>query len=202
MRSVTSTIFLIHMNKIFFLISCKSQDGEYKINYYIFPFKESEGHIRNNLKEGTWKYYDPDGTIKSIITYSKGIEDGHYQAYYENGKLSSDAYIKNGNFVGFVRNYYQSGNINSEEYYDEHSLMQGKFRLWFESGKLMQVGIRLNGKIIGDCILYYENGKIKENRFYDSLGNRDSIWKSYSIKGDLIKEEKYKADSLILEEVK
>ncbi|MGH2646209.1 MAG: toxin-antitoxin system YwqK family antitoxin, partial [Ginsengibacter sp.] len=169
----------------------------YTINYYLFPIKKSEGYVKNNLKEGIWKYYYSDGKVSSIVTYSKGVRNGRSQQFYQNGKLSSDVFYQNGNFYGTVKNFYLNGNLNTEEYYDKNHVDQGPFKIWFESGKLSETGSTINGKIVGKCILYHENGNVKEIRFYDSLGRKDSVWSYYSPTGTLIKKEEYNQDSLI-----
>ena len=129
--------------------------------------------------------------------YSNGEKNGQSLEYDKNGNLSSDVTYKNGQFYGIVKFYYPNGKVNYEEYYDEKGLTQGAFNLWYPSGKLSQIGKSIDGKMVGRWLQYHENGKIKSISYYDFLGNKDSIWSFYSIKGDLIKTEKYKADSLI-----
>ena len=182
---------------ILFFLSCRIPEKKYKIDYYNYPLKKSEGLMKYNLKEGVWKYYFPNGKISSIITYSHGEMNGETKVYNENGHLSSIAILKNGNFIGQMINYYPNGALNTIEKYDSNGITQDTFKIWFESGKLSEIGKFLNGMIVGKCVFFYENQNIREIRHYDSFGKKDSFWTYYSLKGELVKKESYEADSLL-----
>jgi len=79
----------------------------YYINYLKNGNKNMEGRIEDNVRVGTWKFYDEGGTLvkevnydpaKFLFTDSKGEKDsvmhyGTYKSWYYNGNLQSEGFI-------------------------------------------------------------------------------------------------------------
>ena len=69
-----------------------SEDGKITAGY-IFTKGQltGEGIIdEDGIKEGTWKEYYGDGTLRSVGIYAKGKPVGEWKYYFENGKTESE----------------------------------------------------------------------------------------------------------------
>jgi hypothetical protein len=62
-------------------------DGEFQINY---PNGNTylAGELKNDNKQGTWKFYFENGELQAIEKYDDGRPVGIWKYYNENGKLS------------------------------------------------------------------------------------------------------------------
>ena len=62
-------------------------DGEFQINY---PNGNTylTGELKNDNKQGTWKFYFENGELQAIEKYDDGRPVGIWKYYNENGKLS------------------------------------------------------------------------------------------------------------------
>lgn len=73
-----------------------------------------EGPIKNNLREGVWRSYYPDGTLWSQATFVEGKSQGETLTYYQNGKLR-------------YKGYYSMDEKSGEwEWYDSTGVIQKK----------------------------------------------------------------------------
>lgn len=62
--------------------------------YYLFYSNAAEtnllmeGELGNGLRQGQWKYYNPDGTLYSRCQYSNGKMNGLYEVLNPDGSVS------------------------------------------------------------------------------------------------------------------
>jgi len=61
-------------------------------------------------KQGLWKTYYDNGTIKWEITYKDDVANGYAKAYYESGCVREEGNWKEGKWVGTYKNYYLTCN--------------------------------------------------------------------------------------------
>ena len=61
-------------------------------NYYESGILMMEGPIANNLRNGDWVSYFPDGKVQSTGVFKDGVRVGPSKVYHENGKLWMDGY--------------------------------------------------------------------------------------------------------------
>lgn len=93
-------------------------DGKRKI--YKGKSVEIEEFYENNVMNGTYKVFYPDGTVKLERPYNHGILEGMVKGYYPSGAIKEE--------VTFVDN-----------------MEQGPFREFHENGQVMWEGSYLNG---------------------------------------------------------
>jgi antitoxin component YwqK of YwqJK toxin-antitoxin module len=140
------------------------------INGYLYNndgTKLGEGIITNEgKKEGEWKYFNKDGTIRSSGNYANNLEKGTWKYFYFNGKTEQTGVYKNGKVDGLWKWYYDNGDLRREEEYFE-------------------------GKEEGVCIEYDTLGGIIENGSYFD-GQKEGDW-SYNV-GDYSEKGKYIGD--------
>lgn len=58
-----------------------------------FPIVKSVGEYVNNAKEGLWKEYYSNGTIRSEVEFKNGVPYGDCKFYWENGNLKFELSI-------------------------------------------------------------------------------------------------------------
>jgi antitoxin component YwqK of YwqJK toxin-antitoxin module len=144
-------------------------------------------------KEGDWKQYYTDGTLRSVGSYSKGKTIGNWKYYYENGKLESEGkYTKSGLPDGLWRWYFEDGSIRRSQSFIA-GMEDGEYEEHDETGRLIVKGQYAEGVEEGDWI--YDFGNYRETGSYKS-GARFGTWKSYYNDGQLRFEGNYLDDNL------
>lgn len=83
-------------------------------------------------------YYENSDTLKSSITYIKGIPYGKYILYYRNGEISEKGHYKKGALHGKYSVYYENGKIREKGHY-KHGKLDGKIKFYDENGKKIRV---------------------------------------------------------------
>ena len=71
-------------------------DGRWvrEVEYYESGLLKMEGPIENNLRNGEWTAYFPDGKVQSTAVFKDDVCSGKNQIFYENGHLWMDGYYK------------------------------------------------------------------------------------------------------------
>lgn len=152
-----------------------------------------EGIIdEEGIKDGPWKEFYDDGTLRSVGTYDKGNRVGDWKFYYENGKIESQGkYSKKGTPDGTWRWYYDDGTLRREESYIA-GLEDGEYTEYDEKGRLIVKGSYVEGLEEGEWI--YDFGDYKEQGTYKN-GARNGKWKSWYPDGTLRFEGQYLDDN-------
>jgi uncharacterized protein len=179
-------------------------NGEYKIFHEDGTIKES-GQFFEGYAIGTWKEFFKGGKIKSLKYYSDSI------GYEERKKLKRYENTMGVKYLSFPiktwLEYDSLGNIFYKTYHDDsfNIILEEEF---YPSGKL-HFKTSYNGEVPymcsknpgysirnGSAEQYYENGKIKIEGYYINE-EKNGVWKYFDLKGNIIKTEKYRNDSLI-----
>jgi uncharacterized protein len=139
--------------------------------------KTGEGIIlEDGSRDGHWKEYFDDGSVKAEGDYKNGKEVGEWKYYYPNGKLEqAGKYSNTGKLTGTWKWYYDTGQLLREEDY-EKGVRDGLHTEYDENGKVVEEGEYLNDEengpwfsISGD---YLERGTYRD-------GLKNGMWKSY-----------------------
>ena len=155
-------------------------------------------------KEGVWKEFYNNGTLKEEKTYLNGKLNGYFKIYNKEGRLL-DAIKYNNGEVDLNSNDFET-NIEIKEEYDENEnlIFQGSYKKeipigahrYFNSkgnvtksktydilGNLVAEGIVLvNGKEDGEWIYYYKKGK-KQATGKFKKGKKQGKWTYYYSNG-------------------
>ncbi len=116
-------------------------------------------YLDEGAKEGSWKYYHPDGTLRSEEEYRKGERVGAYRAYGKSGKLERTIvdYTRNGITYTATTDHYRNGNVK-EEGRSRDGKTEGVVRRYYPDGTVRKVE-------------YYENDEQQGwQQFHDALG--------------------------------
>ena len=145
------------------------------------------------IKEGDWREFYMDGTLRSVGTYVKGKPVGTWKYYFENSKLESEGkYTKTGALDGTWRWYFEDGSIRRVQSFVA-GMEDGEYEEHDETGRLIVKGQYVEGLEEGEWIYDFVN--------YREIGNyrggaRFGKWKSYYADGILRFEGEYIDDNL------
>ncbi|MCF8302400.1 MAG: hypothetical protein K9I94_03920 [Bacteroidales bacterium] len=159
---------------------------EYKKGY-IVSRKRINRYDRQNRRNGSWKWFYDEGTLRMEGIYSHGLKDGYFKQYDRDGNLQKVEKYVNGELqedaqevvdLEIITDYYPDGSVKTVGTYKD-GVPQGIRREYDKEGNISQAYIFKNGQIIGEGIIkengkkngswvsYYQNGKIKARGTYD-----------------------------------
>jgi antitoxin component YwqK of YwqJK toxin-antitoxin module len=122
--------------------------------------------------------YHPNGKIKTIAYFYKGIPDGVRREYTPDGTVLKSYIFRNGILMG-------------EGIVDDNGRKQGDWKEFYETGALRAAGKYINSKPTGQWKYYFENGKIEITGAYTRKGEKEGEWIWYYPNGDILSIENY-----------
>lgn len=177
-----------------------------------------EGQFKDDVPYGTFKYYYPDGKLKSVTEFVQGVHKVKTVIYHENGRKASEgAYIdqqKDGEWRYYsnqdtllkVENYqqgkrnghwqtYSSSGVLLEECDYLNDKRSGVYRSYYLNGNVSLETNYVGGKTNGKSTAYYPNKNISMTGDYHN-GWRDGEWNAYDVNGKLRSTTVYKNQRL------
>lgn len=146
--------------------------------------------LDNGNKDGPWKEFFADGSLRAEGNYADGKTVGTWKFYHLNGKLEQTGkYSKQGKPDGVWKWYYEDGKPLREENY-RNGLRDGLLSEWDEDGTLIQEGEFVDGEEDG-AWFYLTGDNYVRGRYREGL--RQDVWYSYSLN-----KKEGKTDSLIV----
>jgi uncharacterized protein len=142
---------------------------------------------KNRLKQGRWKFFYPDGKVKTEGIYRDDKRNGYFKEYDDKGMLTDV-----GKYVNDVRqeeapelvkldvrtDYYPTGKVKTVASYKGNT-PEGIRRDYAENGQVISAFTYRNGKIVGEGII-------------DDEGIKDGPWKEFYNDGQLLSEGSYR----------
>ena len=174
--------------------------NDYWITYYENQLRKSEGNRKDFLLDGPWKFYDPKGNIRELITYKQGKKDGPNKVF-ENCQMVELSVFEEGVQIGQQLNFYpdSADTLLKANIPYANGLKDGIAKYYAKDGRLTEIvnykkgfvesrekinQIDENGQRQGVWKDYYSNGRLKtEKRFKD--GELNGYVKEYSAQGKL-----------------
>ena len=181
-----------------------------------------EGHFNDGAPSGEFRYYYPDGKIKTIammsadgqlartVTFSENgrkIASGNYQGekkdsiwrYYSeyDGVLLSEESYSSGLKEGISKTYYTNCVVAEVVSY-KSGKKEGEWIQYFDDGKLKFRGSYVNDEKDGPFFTYFPDGKTAISGSYQA-GHKDGVWTFYEENGKVSNSEKYDNGALIIE---
>jgi antitoxin component YwqK of YwqJK toxin-antitoxin module len=163
------------------------KQGPWK-EYYMDGTLRAEGTYTNNVRTGLWKFYHPNGRLEQIGKYdAKGRGTGNWKWYYDNGALRRDENLFEGIHEGDYVEYDRDSTILLEGNYVD-GIKEG---FWREGEKgYREEGNYLEGVREGVWKYYYPGDILYfEGAFID--GTPDGLHKWYYKNGKLMKQGRY-----------
>lgn len=187
--------------------------------------KVYEGQFRDGVPQGEFRYFYPDGKLKTVSVITGQGTRARTVSYFKNGKMmASGNYLdekkdsiwrfyneKDGNLVSEenytrgVKNgkssaFYPDGRV-SEWMTWENGQLTGPWEQLYSDGKpKLRAGYKQNEKH-GSFTTYYLSGQVMMSGSYDS-GHMDGTWIYYDEKGIVTKKEYYSKGVLLKKEEK
>ena len=161
---------------------------EYKRGFIVERIKINRKD-KNNLKQGKWYVFYPNGNVRQDGTYRDDKKDGYFKDYAENGDLISVSKYVNDvrqadaeevTKLDIQNEYFPDGKIKISGTY-RNGVPEGVRREYSEDGQIVKSEVFTNGMITGE-------GIIKED------GVKQGHWKEFYTDGTLKAEGDYKDD--------
>ncbi len=162
-----------------------------------FTFKNgqliAEGIIAaNGQRQGFWKLYYPDGSLKAQGNYKDNERNGEWEFFHPNGILEQKgSYDEQGRPVGLWKWYYSDGKLLREENY-LNGLLDGITTEYSPKGKIITQGDYIEG--LEEGTWFYETGDMRMEGDYSS-GMRNGNWKYTYNNGQLAFEGRFVDDN-------
>ena len=178
------------------------KDGYFQAQYHNGQIAE-KGFYKNDFRDGSWKSYYPDGTLKftgKYIGQNPGLKDSIHTYYYPNGKTHKTEFYNptrsnitqrlNHNKSGTWKSYYENGNLQEVVTYD-NNYKQGPYFSYYEDGTVETEANYHIDFLNGMSKTHYRNSNIKEIVENYSFGAKKGLVKTYFDNGKLESETMY-----------
>jgi antitoxin component YwqK of YwqJK toxin-antitoxin module len=129
---------------------------------------------KNGLKQGDWKEFYPNGTIKTEKTFKDDVIHGYYKEYDTRGKLVLTMLYDNGAIVKSRVEDEPDIEIVNKHDQDGKLTYSGPYRNKIPVGVHREFG--KDGKVTNSYI-YNDNGLLLSEGIVDESGNRNGKWK-------------------------
>lgn len=181
------------------------------VSFFANGVLESEGYYKYGIKDGFFKDYYIDGTLKTVSKYINGeiqIDAPEITKldikteYYPDGKVKKRAGFKDNIREGISRIYSTEGIVDSAKVYkngiivgdgivDDNGMKQGPWIEYYDTGELKGSGKYIASQRIGSWKYYYKNGKIEQTGTFLKNESPDGEWIWYYDNGNKLREETY-----------
>lgn len=174
-----------------------------------------EGQFVNDVPQGTFKYYYPNGKLKTVSEFITGVSRVNVTTYHENGNMASKGTFINQQKDGLWQYFSEKNVLLSEENYKlgkkhgkfvTYSLdgsklkeeqyandqLNGECKSYYEKEELFTVSHYINGKLNGEWVTYYPGGVVSQKGiYYDGL--RTGTWEIFDEQGKIRRTEEFSA---------
>jgi antitoxin component YwqK of YwqJK toxin-antitoxin module len=182
--------------------------------------KVYEGQFKDNLPQGTFKYYYPGGSVKAVSAFSEDGKTAATTTWFPNGKKNAEGRFVNEKREGLWRFFSEfDESLVSEEMYEngkkngpaktyfagktvaevitwKDGLKEGSWMQYFDDGTVKLQGNYTNDLKEGPLTVYYPNGQ-KFNTGQYHTGYPDGKWLSWDLDGKLLSTDIYNQGILI-----
>ena len=179
-----------------------------------------EGQFKNNIPQGTFKYYYPGGSVKAVSVFSEDGKTTSTTTWFQNGRKNAEGKYVNEKREGLWRFFsefdetlvaeemYKAGKKNGiakayyagkqvvEEINWKDGLREGSWVQYFDDGIVKLKGTYNNDLKEGPITVFYPTGQ-KFNTGQYLNGYPEGKWLSYDLDGKLLSTDIYDHGVLI-----
>ena len=120
----------------------------------------------------------PNGKVKFMRTYDKGILNGAARSYYQTGHLKTATTFVNGKVNGMTYGYYENGVLKAEI-----PMIKGKVngyqKEFFDNKQLHSISQFKNDINVGSKKIYYSDGNLKAKLYFNENGKLEGTIQEY-----------------------
>lgn len=131
-------------------------------------------------RQGEWKLFYPDGTLRAKGKYVTGLKDGPWTYFYGNTRIEQSGIYIADKPTGIWKWFYVNGQLHREDMY-RNGKEEGTSTEYDSTGVVINEGEFVAGARNGKWKLTI-NDHIEEGQFLD--GERDGLWKWFYGKGE------------------
>jgi antitoxin component YwqK of YwqJK toxin-antitoxin module len=147
-------------------------------------------------REGFWKEYYDNGTLRAEGKYIKDVKEGPWKYYHPNGMTDQEGSYRQGKPEGEWRWYYTGGQtLREESYYN--GLADGMMTEYDEAGNIITKGEYLEGNEEGEW--YYRLGDNETEGSY-AQGMRNGLWKYWDLPSETGKQKVLRFEGRFIED--
>lgn len=117
---------------IIFFISCS------KINCLDIGFSDGFSYKGGKKFTGNCDSYYPNGNLKSIQSYKKGLDHGEWIFYFSNGNIQTKGTFNEGIRINKWEYFHENGSIWKEQFYNSKGDRVGRWDTYDLSGNLIE----------------------------------------------------------------
>jgi antitoxin component YwqK of YwqJK toxin-antitoxin module len=123
--------------------------------------KVYDGHFRNNIPQGTFTYYYPNGSTKAVSVFSEDGKSTTTTTWFPNGKKNAEGKYVKEKKEGLWRFYSEfDESLVSEEMYTAGK-KNGVSKTFYAGKTLLEEIVWKDGLREGPWIQYFDDGKVK-----------------------------------------
>jgi len=131
--------------------------------------EKAEGQYIDNIKDGLWSEWFPNGNKKTEILYTKGnLVNGTYSEWYDNGQIKESKKYLNLQLNGIHSKWFSNGKLESTLNYANGSVVNGQYFYYESNGDIIKESNYNDGKILSE---YMYSGKLKNGNFVEYYGD-------------------------------
>ncbi len=155
------------------------KEGEW-LFYHEDGTLKAKGNFVDNMKNGTWQFFDYSGKIEAEGRYINDLANGIWIYYHTDGSIASQGELVEGKKNGSWKMFYNDGTLKGEALYNRGD---GEYREYYKDGALKVKGMVQNGLNHGRWQYFYENGNLEgECDFNMGEGNYLGYYNDGSLK--------------------
>jgi uncharacterized protein len=163
-------------------LGAKDATGKREGQWYFFhgsQHRSAEGVFKADKKIGTWKYFYPEGTIKSVENY----ETGEVTVYLPTGEMGQQLTLKDDKINGEITLFHRCGGVSEKLMY-VMGQRHGPGQSYYPNGKKNLTYAFLDDKATGEFVKYHENGQLESKINYKE-GKYHGPYTEYHFNGQL-----------------
>ena len=130
------------------------KDESCKIEHGLFKWYHPNGYLRTQMRyvdgyrEGVFIRYDEQGRLRDSVNYLRGHKLGIGYSFHENGYMS-DSTNFDGKGNGLQVGWYDDGSLEAAGYWTQDTLKKGRWKYYHRNGKVMATeDYDANGKLV------------------------------------------------------
>ena len=129
--------------------------------------KTTEGlYNLNGGAEGTWKYYNDNGTLLSVGNFKNNNLTGEYTSYHKNGDVESIYHYVNDTLSGYFVAYHQNGRMSVQGMFKDGE-QHDEWRYYFPNQTIKAINFFHQGKLHGEQKVFSAEGIIDKIQLYE-----------------------------------
>ncbi|MBP7102068.1 MAG: hypothetical protein KBA86_02365 [Bacteroidales bacterium] len=140
--------------------------------------------LENGTITGIRRMYNRSGFLIENAHWANNLYNGEYISYYPQGMIKYNSIYKEGELLGISSEYYPNGELKSEIQFEEKDKI-GKARYFFPGGKIASEGSVKNNFAVGEWKSYYYSGNVCYISNYNNEGKEAGLWVDYTRDGKI-----------------